>query len=71
MSHQTPSSLPVGYFVVGISVFVVIFTDGSMQALAATGIAAIVGFFAYYGGLARPRTAVRSLTRCFARKIRA
>jgi hypothetical protein len=64
MSHQTPSSLPIGYFVVGVSVFVVIFTNGLLQALAATGVAAIVGFFAY-GGLARTRAAAQSLARYF------
>ncbi len=62
MNNPTPPSLPIGYFVVGAAVFVVIFTNGLFQALAATGIAVIMGFFAY-GGLARTRAAARSLAR--------
>jgi hypothetical protein len=64
MNDQTPSSLPLGYFVLGASIFVVIFTDGLLQSLTVAGIATIVGFFAY-GGVARTGAAAQSLARYF------
>ncbi len=54
MRTRTPSRFPIGYFVFWVAIFVIIFTDGLNQTLAAIGIAAIVAFFAY-GGAARVR----------------
>ncbi len=62
MRTRTPWRFPIGYFVFWVAIFVVIFTDGLNQTLAAIGIAAIVAFFAY-GGVARVRDLVASPVR--------
>ncbi len=62
MRTRTPSHFPIGSFVFWVAIFVVIFTDGLNQTLAAVGIAAIVAFFAY-GGVARVRDLVASAVR--------
>lgn len=62
MNHQASVPLPVGHFVLGAAISIVVFAQGPLQDLIAVGIAAIAALL-LYGGAARARATARTIAR--------